>query len=193
MVDVVEENKVSLIVEDGSCVPDANSYVSLDYADTYLRNTGRADWFNKTEDERKSLLINATAYIDRTYSKVGWKGMKKYHRNQPLCFPRVELYDEDGDEVLDIPEELKQAVGEAGFINTTVSSLFDVKDSAGTVKRQKVDVLEVEYYSQADSTSGNYVSRFTVLDSLLAGLYKTSKDYRRCKRAVHTDLLGGRI
>ena len=193
MVDVVEENKVSLIVEDGSCVPDANSYVSLDYADTYLRNTGRADWFNKTEDERKSLLINATAYIDRTYSKVGWKGMKKYHRNQPLCFPRVELYDKDGDEVLDIPEELKQAVCEAGFINTTVSSLFDVKDSAGTVKRQKVDVLEVEYYSQADSTSGNYVSRFTVLDSLLAGLYKTSKDYRRCKRAVHTDLLGGRI
>ena len=193
MVDVVEENKVSLIVEDGSCVPDANSYVSLDYADTYLRNTGRADWFNKTEDERKSLLINATAYIDRTYSKVGWKGMKKYHRNQPLCFPRVELYDKDGDEVLDIPEELKQAVREAGFINTTVSSLFDVKDSAGTVKRQKVDVLEVEYYSQADSTSGNYVSRFTVLDSLLAGLYKTSKDYRRCKRAVHTDLLGGRI
>lgn len=194
MADVInEESKVILIVEDGSCVPSANCYVSLEYADEYMRNTGRTDWFKKSEDERKSFLINATKYIDRTYSTIGWKGQKKYHRRQSLCFPRVELYDKDGDEVLDIPEELKQAVCEAGFINTTVASLFDVKDSAGTVKRQKVDVLEVEYYSQADSSTGTYVSRFTVLDSLLAGFYKTSKDYRRCKRAVHTDLLGGRI
>lgn len=193
MADTDEESKVILIVEDGSCVPSANCYVSLEYADEYMRNTGRSDWFSKTEDERKAFLINATRYIDRTYSQIGWKGQKKYHRRQALCFPRVELYDKDGDEVLDIPEELKQAVCEAGFINTTVSSLFDIKDASGTVKKQKVDVLEVEYYSQADSASGNYVSRFTILDSLLAGFYKTKSDYRRIKRAIHTDQLGGII
>jgi hypothetical protein len=194
MADVInEENKIILIVEDGSCVPSANCYVSLAYADEYMRNTGRTDWAAKTEDERKAFLINATKYIDRTYSQLGWKGQKKYHRKQSLCFPRVELFDKDGDEVIGIPEELKQAVCEAGYINTTVSSLFDIKDSAGTVKRQKVDVLEVEYYSQADSASGNYVSRYTILDSLLAGFYKKKGDYSRIKRAVHTDLLGGRI
>lgn len=191
MADVIEEKEVSLIVEDGSCVPDANSYVSLDFADDYMLNTGRTAWMTKTENERKSYLINATRYIDRTYSKLGWKGQKKYHRRQSLCFPRVELYDKDGDEVTGIPKELMEAVCEAGFISTT-TSLFDVKDSSGTVKRQKVDVLEVEYYSESDS-AGGYISRFTVLDSLLSDFYKKKGDGSRVKRAIHTDILGGWI
>ena len=193
MADKEVEKKISLIVEDGSCVPSANCYVSLEYADEYMRNTGRTSWAEKSEDERKAFLINATKYIDRTYSKLGWKGFKKYHRRQALCFPRVELFDKDGDEVLDIPVELKDAVCEAAYINTTVSSLFDIKDASGEVKRQKVDVLEVEYYSQSEAANGNYISRYTVLDSILAGLYKTKNSYSRIKRAVHTDLLGGRI
>lgn len=192
MADVNEqENNVSLIVEDGSCVPSANSYVSLDFADNYMRNTGHSSWEEKTENERKSYLINATSYIDRTYTKVGWKGQKKFHRRQSLCFPRVELFDKDGDEVLGIPDELKKAVCEAAFIATT-NSLFDIKDSSGSVKRQKVDVLEVEYYSESDS-SGDYVSRFIILDSLLSDFYKSKTDKNRVKRVIHTDLLGGLI
>lgn len=192
MADIVErEEIINLIVEDGSCVPHANCYVSLDYADEYMKNTGRTSWAALSDNDKKSYLINATNYIDRTYSKLGWKGFKKYRRNQPLCFPRVELYDKDGYEVEDIPEELKKAVCEAGFIATS-TSLFTVKDASGTVKRQKVDVLEVEYYSE-DKTSGEYISRFTVLDDFLAGFYKTKHDSNRVKRAIHTDLLGGRI
>lgn len=186
-----EEKEISLIVEDGSCVPNANCYVSLEYADEYMRNTGRKAWEELSENDRKSYLINATNYIDRTYSKIGWKGIKKYHRNQSLCFPRVELYDKDGFEVEGIPEELMKAVCEAGFISTT-TSLFTIKDAAGSVKAQKVDVLEVEYYSEKDS-SGIYISRFTVLDSLLSDFYKTKSDRSRCKRAIHTNLIGGRI
>ena len=191
MADINEEKEVSLVVEDGSCVPSANSYVSLDFANDYMRNTGRQEWEKKSENERKSYLINATNYIDRTYTKVGWKGQKKFHRRQSLCFPRVELFDKDGDEVLGIPNALKKAVCEAAFINTT-TSLFAIKDSSGSVKKQKVDVLEVEYYSESDS-SGNYISRFTVLDSLLSDFYKSKNDRNRVKRAIHTDLLGGRI
>lgn len=192
MADVeTEEKEVSLVVEDGSCVPNANCYVSLEYADEYMKNTGHKEWAKLSDNSKKSYLINATKYIDRTYSKIGWKGIKKYHRSQSLCFPRVELYDKDGFEVEGIPEELKEAVCEAGFISTT-TSLFVVKDSSGTVKRQKVDVLEVEYYSESDS-SGGYISRFTILDSLLADFYKTKADSNRVKRAIHTDLLGGRI
>ena len=187
----VEEKSINLIVEDGSCVAGANSYVSLEYADEYMRNTGHTAWASKSEDERKAYLINATKYIDRTYSKIGWKGVKMYHRKQSLCFPRVELYDKDGDEVLGIPDELKQAVCEAGFIATT-TSLFAVKDASGTVKKQKVDVLEVEYYSESDS-SGGYISRFTVLDSLLSDFYKTKNSGSRILRAVHTNLIGGII
>ena len=188
---VVEEIDIPLIVEDGTCVPNANCYVSLAYADEYMRNTGRKAWSELSENDRKSFLINATNYIDRTYSKLGWKGQKKYRRNQYLCFPRVELYDKDGYEVEGIPEELKKAVCEAGFISTT-TSLFTVKDAAGTIKAQKVDVLEVEYYSEKDS-SGTTISRFTVLDSLLSDFYKTKNSNSMVKRAVHTDMLGGWI
>ena len=191
MADVVEEKEISLIVEDGSCVQNANCYVSLDYADEYMRDTGKTGWDDKTDNEKKSFLINATAYIDRTYSRLGWKGIKKYRRKQSLCFPRVELYDKDGYEVEGIPEELKKAVCEAGFISIT-TSLFTVKDASGTVKRQKVDVLEVEYYSEQDA-SGEYISRFTVLDYLLADFYKTKNDRKRVIRAYHTNLIGGLI
>ena len=143
MADIKTEKEVTLIVEDGSCVPSANCYVGLDFADEYMLNTGRSDWFNKTESEKKSCLINATSYIDRTYSKIGWKGQKKYHRQQSLCFPRVELYDRDGDEVLGIPDELKKAVCEGAYLATS-TNLFSVKDDSGTIKSQKVDVIEVE-------------------------------------------------
>lgn len=193
MADVVEteEKEISLIVEDGSCVSNANCYVSLDFADEYMRSTGHSEWAGLSDNAKKSYLINATNYIDRTYGKVGWKGIKKYHRNQSLCFPRVELYDKDGFEVTGIPIELKKAVCEAGFISIN-TSLFSVKDASGTIKSQKVDVLEIEYYSEKDS-SGEYISRFTVLDYLLADFYKTKNDRSRVKRAIHTDLLGGRI
>lgn len=193
MADVTEneESEVSLIVEDGSCVRNANCYVSLEYANEYLKNTGRSDWEGLSDNDKKARLINATNYIDRVYSKIGWKGIKKFHRNQPLCFPRVELYDRDGYEVEGIPEELKKAVCEAGFISIS-TSLFTVKDASGSIKSQKVDVIEVEYYSESES-SGGYISRFTVLDSLLSDFYKTKSDERRVKRAIHTDLLGGRI
>jgi hypothetical protein len=191
MADVNEESKVILVVEDGSCVPSANCYVSLEYADAYMRNTGKSDWETKTEDEKKAYLINATRYIDRTYSKIGWKGHKKFHRRQALCFPRVELFDKDGDEVLGIPEELKQAVCEAGFIAVT-TSLFTVGSEAGEVKRQKADALEIEYFSSEESSSTS-ISRFSVLDSLLSDFYKKKNSGSRIKRAVHTDLLGGWI
>ena len=103
----------------------------------------------------------------------------------------MELYDKDGFEVLGIPEELMKAVCEAGYIATT-TTLFTTKDASGSVKKQKVDVLEVEYYSEGDSSS-EYISRFTVLDYLLSDFYKSKNDRSRILRAVHTDLLGGRI
>lgn len=192
MADVEQvEKEVSLIVEDGSCVPSANSYVSLEYADEYMSNTGRTAWASQSENARKSYLINATAYIDRTYSKLGWKGIKKYHRNQPLCFPRVELYDKDGFEVEGIPEELMKAVCEASFIATT-TSLFTINAASGEVKRKKAETLEIEYFSSGE-TETNYISRFSVLDSLLSDFYKTKNSGCRCKRAVHLDMLGGRF
>ena len=192
MADVEEvEKEVSLVVEDGSCIPSANCYVSLEYADEYMRNTGHGSWAKLDDNTRRSLLINATAYIDRTYSKIGWKGIKKYHRNQPLCFPRVELYDKDGFEVEGIPEELMKAVCEAGFIASS-TSLFTVNSASGEVKRKKAETLEIEYFSSNESAAG-YISRFSVLDSLLSDFYKTKNSGSRCRRAVHLDMLGGRL
>lgn len=191
MADIEEEKTISLIVEDGTCVPDANCYVSLEFADEYMRNTGKSAWASLDENAKKSYLINATKYIDRTYSKIGWKGQKKYHRRQNLCFPRVELFDKDGDEVLGIPVELKEAVCEAGFIATS-TTLFTTASASGEVKRKKADALEIEYFSSGES-AGGYISRFSILDSLLSDFYKSKNDYRRIKRAIHTDLLGGRI
>ena len=71
MSDMSETEDVNLIVENGTCVTGANSYISLTDADTYMKNAGHSAWSALDENTRKSCLINGTLYIDHIYSKYG--------------------------------------------------------------------------------------------------------------------------
>ena len=192
MSDMSETEDVNLIVENGTCVTGANSYISLTDADTYMKNAGHSTWSALDENTRKSCLINGTLYIDHIYSKYGWYGVRKYPK-QELCFPRVEIVDSDGVD-LDgqIPEVLKKAVCEAAFIATTVS-LFSTKDANGAVKRVKIDVIEKEFFENSTNTNTvDYISPYEILDALLAGLYRT-KRASNVHRVIWYDLAGGSI
>lgn len=169
-----EQPLVNLVVEDGKGKVDSNSYVTLEYADAYHKSFGRTSWEELDEDSRRSRLVIATRYVDATYP---WKGTRMY-RDQRLAFPRVELYDLDGFPVEGIPENLKMAVCEAAFIAISGNSLFLTRDANGQVKRESVEnAVEVEYYQRE---SGNdFVSVYSVLDSLLKGLFKTAATKQR--------------
>lgn len=171
---VADNPLVNLIVEDGTGKVNANTYAALEYADAYHRSLGRTSWEELDEDTRRSRLVIATRYIDGSYP---WKGTRRY-RDQRLAFPRVDIMDADKFPVEGIPENLIMAVCEAAFLAVTDESLFLVKDANGQVKREAVDnAVEVEYYQR--EASGEYVSIYTVLDSLLRGLYKTANTRQR--------------
>ena len=176
---------IDIKVEDGSSVPSANSYVSMEYADTYCMNRGYSDWLTQDEYTRKSAILKAMDYIDNLFT---WKGRKMY-KDQSLSFPRVDIVDNDGfDRSGEIPEQLKRAVCEAAFYAYSQTSLYGkVETSAGTLKvdRKKADVVEIEkqYYSPAEYEI-DWTSAYQSLDSILKGLYVPKGTAHVCIPAV---------
>jgi hypothetical protein len=61
---------MTLIVEDGSGVLKANSYVGLAYAQTYLLDRGRnvTPWSTSNRAQKEAALIAATDYIDKRFA-----------------------------------------------------------------------------------------------------------------------------
>lgn len=184
MAEETVEYKISLIVEDGSCVDSANSYVSLAYADTYAKNRNYDTWLNAASYIRSAAIMKAMDYVDNIFE---WKGRRKY-RDQPLKFPRVQIFDDERfcyDGI--IPEQLKKAVCEAAFYVLEQYTLFvnSGDDATGNdgVKRYKADTTELEYQSVSkdsymtikdllgDNGNIDYTSKYQALDTILRGLF----------------------
>ena len=88
---------VTLIVEDGTGLPNSNSYVDLDDALTYFTQVGNPVWAAAASDDlRASALIRATAFIDATY-RGHYPGYRVQQRAQALEWPRVGAYTYDPD------------------------------------------------------------------------------------------------
>jgi hypothetical protein len=144
-----------IIVEDGSQVAGANSYISESFLTVYA------------EDRGITLTQTASALIYRSMSYVETRNYKgnKASETQSLQWPRENVYI-DGYLFPDdqIPIELQNAQAE------TCLSIDQGNDPAATtdraVKREKVDVLEVEYMDNA-SSKPTYTSINVWLDKLL--------------------------
>lgn len=80
---------MSLIMEDGTGRDDAESYVTVAYADTYAIAHGLTAWTG-TDAVKEVALRKATQYIDTTYN---FRSAKSY-QYQALEFPR-QLWDWD--------------------------------------------------------------------------------------------------
>ena len=95
----------TIIVEDGTGVANANSYVDTTYLTTYASNRGLVLPQNQETQER--MLIKATDYLEAL--RVKFKGTKAVD-TQELQWPRKDVYI-DGIEFAknNIPEELKKA------------------------------------------------------------------------------------
>jgi hypothetical protein len=132
---------MTLIVEDGSQVSNANSYVSDSDYTTYAAARGRT--IGTSAANREIELIKAMDYIESHRDR--FKGDKK-SQSQALQWPRynVELdgYAVDSDS---IPQELKNAQMEAAIL-LNGSELLKT-GSYQNVQREKLGELEVSYFS----------------------------------------------
>lgn len=130
-----------IIVETGDIVADANSYVSEAELTTYA--TDRGITLSGTANQ---LIIQSMDYTE-TRNFIG----TKYTQGQSLQWPRSGAYIDGflvGSDT--IPQELKDAQ------MATAVSIDQGNDPAGTVdratKREKLDVMEVEYQDNASSS-----------------------------------------
>lgn len=134
-----------LIVEDGLGLPNADSYIDVDFADSYFLKRGISQWATLTNKE--SLIIRSMDYIENNYSYKG----EKLVSSQSLSFPRVI----DGEIVY--PIALKNAVCELALKSNDEDLLSDTDK---TTIREKVGALEIEYDANQDNIkSYNYVNK----------------------------------
>lgn len=151
---------MTIIVEDGTEVTDANSYVSVADCKIYLDLRGYLDWGNVDDATKDRSLFLAADYIERKY-KLRWKGFSN-SSTQSMTFPRTGIIDENGYTLLStvIPQELIDA--QCLLANLTVDEdgelvqLTTITTQDNLIKkiRDKTDVLEdeVEYFAPITQT-----------------------------------------
>ena len=103
---------MSIIVETGSLVSDANSYVDVDYCDTFCENMGLTEWAGGSDDEKEAAILRAMAYVeDKPF------GGCKASSDSALRWPRSGLADRDGNWIDSdvIPDGLQKAVAMAAY------------------------------------------------------------------------------
>ena len=126
---------------------DANQTVAE--VDAYHSARGNLDWASQGASEKEQNMRKAADYLERTFR---WRGVKATS-SQRLGWPRLDAYDDDGYKIgeTDAPWQVKEA--EAIIADIFRAGTFDLEgvqtNSTAAVVREKVDVIEVEYDTQA--------------------------------------------
>ena len=130
-----------------------DSYVTVAEADAYNAiRPSNSTWAALSDSEKEQRLVSASDYLDSQYIFTG----KKTDANQPREFPR------NGE--TEVPMAIKKAVFELALQDSLT------RNASAEVKREKVDVLEVEYFQSDDGAI-----RFGYIDGLLRPFLLQSK------------------
>lgn len=135
---------MAFVVEDGTLVADANSYASVEFADAFLSDLGKASWLSLLLARKQECLVSATAYMDTIFAER-YKGAV-IDRLQSLEWPRKNIAVIPQTE---IPILLKKACALYAYRASSSPLLPDPTTDANgfltTVKRQKLGPLEREF------------------------------------------------
>lgn len=158
---------MSLVIETGASLSNANSYVSLVDATSYAVDYGLSSaWSMATEASQEEALRLGTQYIDLEYSDR-FKG-NKTTRDQALAWPRTNVVDSDGftynsDEM---PVCLKYAVVEAAIRVLDGDSLLGVIEEPGIIRYEKITAGTIE--DETEYVDGkSQVPSYPKIDALL--------------------------
>lgn len=135
---------MELIVEDGSGVVGANSYVSRPYSDDYFENHPfYSDNWNEIEVYKKEgLLVAASQQLDVLFN---WYGFRTYNQ-QELSWPRQRVWYgpiRDYVSYSTIPKQVKQATCEMAYFMSK-GDVFAPSSSA-SLDSLKIDVIELNF------------------------------------------------
>lgn len=157
---------MALIVEDGTGKSDAESYASVAQADQYHVGLGNSDWSALDTTQKEQALRRASEYLQQVYAGR-WAGYRTTDA-QALDWPRSYVPREataSGTGYYpsnQIPVDLIKASAELALKSRFGPLLPDIDRIS---KREKVDVLEVEYMPNQSP-----VIEYPAIDRMLARL-----------------------
>jgi len=159
---------MAFVVETGAGVPNANSYASVSDADGYVADRGISGWSTLTTPVKQQALIKATDYLEATY-RDAWKG-NRITATQTLSWPRTNV-------IIDgflipanaIPLAVLYACIEMAIRASTGETL--IADQGQRVKREKIDVIEIEYQDYSDPSQ-----RYIFVNRMLSPYILSSVD-----------------
>lgn len=134
----------TFIVEDGTIVANANSYLTVAEADDILvlNFQQNAIWSALDETDKELMLASSTRYLDDNYQ---WFGQRTEPGVQPLKWPRINMVDCEGNCIGAnvIPGELKRAAAQLSVWLRSNDGNGQM-DGAG-VRRFRSEEVEIEW------------------------------------------------
>lgn len=158
---------MALIVEDGTGVAGAESYLSAADADTHHADRANAGWTGDTA-AKEAALRKATDNLGQAY-RLRWLGAR-VDSAQALDWPRAGI-DTIGSDV--VPEEVRRATAELALA-ALGADLNPPLERGGRVRREKVGPIECEF---EDGAPGR--TRYPAIEGLLAPLLMRSGQLAR--------------
>lgn len=158
----------TFVVEDGTGLPSATSYVSVEEADEIasLNIHNGAVWEALDDADKQSLLIYVSRVLD---SRATWKG-EQVSLTQGLAWPRSGVVDRYGNTLSStaVPYNLRMAVVEFAKHTMTEDRLSRWQPDS-IVSEVKVDAVTVKFANPTDVAMGQFKVPDIVTD-LLNGL-----------------------
>lgn len=155
-----------------------NVYLSVADADTYWATRNNSTWSSASTAEKEKALIEATQYIDGAYSFIGFQ-----ITTNVLAWPRYDAYITEGNfagityDSTTLPPQLTNACAELA-LEALSARLVTSKERGGLIKREKVDVVEIEYSDFAPSAKS-----YDFVSILLSPLTKSGGNTKRLVRS----------
>jgi len=172
---------MALVVEDGTIVAGANSYVTVTEYRAFAEDRGDTVVSETAEDEAlEAALIKAADYMKQRL-RMQWKG-SRMDATQPMDWPRrgvdvpdffdpfyrsvnVPVYFQDTYFIPEneVPQEVKdcQMLLANETLDSAGASTTSLQSSLGrSTRREKVGSLEVEYFGAGDGSDGGRLTQF---------------------------------
>ena len=161
---------MAVVVENGTGLSTANSYVAVSYVDAYFSARGNDTWGDTDSAEKEAALIRATFSLDQKYRDL-WLGVRKVS-TQTLGWPRIPekdelvklLVDDEGYDIANntVPREVMYAVSEVALIELDQRFFTQKVTRDDMVKREKIGPLDTEWFEGATS-----IDLFPHVDAIL--------------------------
>lgn len=165
---------MALTVETGAGVPNANSYVSVDEIKAYAAARGLT---LPTDPDVEKLAVEAFDFVESYRLRFQGKKTNPDPSVQTAQFPRTGVVIDSWEVPTDhIPKQLKDAQCQASCDAYDVGDLMPAQVQG--VKKEKVDVLEVEYAESTSADGMTLAPSFPKVEALLAPLFTTGSAMR---------------